>query len=86
MAIALHSYKIDDDGEIRVCHTFYGDTLAEAEKVLADHAEICPKYGPAYKADDTIEVVDEIEDLPTTDSVLEDVEDEDVIEAEEERD
>lgn len=69
MAIALHSFKIDEDGAIRVQHVFYGETLGEAEALLEAHADVCPKFGPAYKADHTMEVSEDIDDLPTPETV-----------------
>ena len=55
MAIALHSFKVDEDGEIRVQHVFYGETEREAQAILDAHAEACPKFGPAYRGDHTVE-------------------------------
>jgi hypothetical protein len=69
MAVALHSFKMDDDGQIRVRHTFYADTEEEADALLEAHAEVCPKFGPAVRGDRTVQVVEEIENLPTPDTV-----------------
>jgi hypothetical protein len=69
MAIALHSFKIDADGGIRVQHIFYGETLQDAEVLMEAHADDCPKFGPAYKAGNTIQVVEHDTDLPTPDTV-----------------
>jgi hypothetical protein len=68
MPIALHSFKIDDDGHIRVQHTFYGRDEAEAEEFLEAHAEICPKFGPAERHGNTVQIVEEIDVLPTPDT------------------
>jgi hypothetical protein len=64
MPIALHSFKIDSDGEIRICHTFYGETEAEAEGYQKAHAKDCPHYGPALAAGKTIDITEEIDALP----------------------
>lgn len=69
MAIALHSFKIDNDGRVRVQHTFYADSEDEAQEMLEQHAEICPKFGPAFAAKDTVEIYEEIDCLPTPDTV-----------------
>jgi len=62
MAIALHSYKIDDDGEIRVRHTFYAATIEAADALLKAHANGCKAFGPAFDEGDTIEIEEEIDD------------------------
>lgn len=67
MSWALHSFKVDHDGKIRVAHTFYGETEHEATSHLHGHADICPKFGPAYKANETIEILVEIDELPEAD-------------------
>lgn len=67
MAYALHSYKVDADGKIRVRHVFYGETKEDAERQQDKHAEICPKYGPAVHSDRTIDFLEEISALPNAD-------------------
>jgi len=69
MPIALHSFKIDNDGAVRVQHVFYGETEDDAREMLEKHAEVCPKFGPAVAAGDTIEVIEELDTLPTPDTV-----------------
>jgi hypothetical protein len=64
MATALYSFKVDDDGKVRIGHIFFGATEAAARKVLEEHAEICPKFGPAHRRGDTIEVTEELYALP----------------------
>ena len=59
MAVALHSYKIDNDGVIRVRHTFYGATLEECEESMEEHAEGCAAYGPALDDGETIEIFED---------------------------
>lgn len=72
MPIALHSFKIDDDEQVRICHTFYGETEAAAKQLQHDHARDCPHYGPALAAGNVLEVMEEIDELPEAneDSVL----------------
>jgi hypothetical protein len=65
MAVALYSFKIDPDGEIRVAHIFFGDTPEAAWDNLKAHADVCPKFGPAYREDQTREVLSEIAEIPT---------------------
>jgi hypothetical protein len=67
MPTALYSFKIDRDGEIRVAHVFFGKDDAEAEANLKAHADVCPKFGPAYKQKETVEIPVEVEDLPEGD-------------------
>lgn len=69
MKTALHSFKIDSDGAVRVQHVFYGETEEDARSLLEEHAEACPKFGPAVAAGDTIEVTEELDALPTPDTV-----------------
>jgi len=67
MPHAIYSFKVDHDGEIRVAHIFFGQTENEAERNLEKHANACPKFGPAYRADETIEVGVDIESVPAAD-------------------
>lgn len=67
MATALYSFKVDDDGKVRVGHVFFGATEAAARKTLEEHAEACPKFGPAHRAGDTIELTEELDAPPTAD-------------------
>lgn len=67
MPTALWSVKIDRDGKIRVAHVFFGEDDAEAEANLKAHADVCPKFGPAYKNKETVEIHVKIDDLPEGD-------------------
>jgi hypothetical protein len=67
MATALYSFKVDDDGKVRVGHVFFGATEAAARKALEEHAATCPKFGPAHRAGDTIEIAEELDALPAPD-------------------
>lgn len=57
MGVALHSYKLDSDGKIRVRHTFYAATEADAENLKTMHAGGCKAYGPAVQREETIDVI-----------------------------
>lgn len=67
MPTALYSFKIDSDGEIRVAHVFFGKDEAAAMANLKSHADICPKFGPAYKHKETVEIPVDVDDLPEGD-------------------
>jgi len=67
MPIAIHSFLVDEDGEISICHTFYGATTTQAKEAQAAHAKDCPHYGPALKAGQTIDIVEELDELPMAD-------------------
>jgi hypothetical protein len=67
MPTALFSFKIDPDSQVRVLHVFFGETKAAAEADLRAHAEACPKFGPAWRANQTIEYAREVPELPPSD-------------------
>jgi hypothetical protein len=67
MATAVFSFKVDPDGKVRVLHVFFAPSKHTADAELHQHVAVCPKYGPAYRADETIEFSREIEDLPPAD-------------------
>jgi hypothetical protein len=67
MATALYSFKLDKDGKIRVAHVFFGEDDAEAEANLIAHANICPRFGPAFKNKETVEIPVEIDEMPEGD-------------------
>jgi len=64
MVTALYSFKVDDDGKVRIGHVFFGANEPAARKVLEEHAEICPKFGPAHRRGDTIELLEQLDDAP----------------------
>jgi hypothetical protein len=67
MPAALFSFKVDSDGHVRIAHVFFASTKAAAEAEMRGHAEICPKFGPALRTNQTIEYVREIPNLPPAD-------------------
>lgn len=50
------------DGRIGVMHIFYGRTEAEARRRMEAHGDVCPRFGPALKADDVTMEIIEIDD------------------------
>lgn len=69
MAIAIYSAKPGKNGKTGVLHVFFGETSEEAWKALEDHADICPKFGPAYAENKTIEVEVEFDAVPDFDEM-----------------
>lgn len=64
MAFVLHVDKLEDDGTIRVRHSFYGDSEEECQELRDAHADGCKSLGPALKQDRTIEEIAEIDEMP----------------------
>ena len=64
MAIALISLKKDAGGKVRLIHIALGETKAAAEQELREHADICPKFGPAFREGHTLEFPVDVQDLP----------------------
>lgn len=69
MAWALRASKIEPNGECLVEHIFYGHTKKQADTRLQEHADICPKFGPADAAGEVITVFEEVDEIPTRDSI-----------------
>jgi hypothetical protein len=67
MPTAVFSFKIDPDSQVRVLHVFFGETKAAAEADLKAHADACPKFGPAWRGNQTIEYAREVTSLPPAD-------------------
>jgi hypothetical protein len=67
MPTAVFSFKIEPGGHVSIAHVFFGATKAAAEAELRQHAEICPKYGPAWRSNQTIEFAREIAEMPPAD-------------------
>jgi hypothetical protein len=67
MPIAIYSAKPGTHGLCGIIHVFFGQTEAAARQAMEDHADICPKYGPAYREGKTIEVIAEIDEIPAFD-------------------
>lgn len=78
MAYQLTAWKIEGDGSVRVKHTFYGETEAEAQEHFDEHVSICPKFGPAERDGDVESVMEEIDELPTRESVMEEIGEEEI--------
>jgi len=73
MATVIYSGKIDNDNKVRVLHGFIGESELDARRLLGEHANDCPKFGPAHRNGRTIEiVVDDVEyPEPTEDGISE---------------
>ncbi len=66
MAFAIYSAKANRS-HVGVLHVFFGETEDAAWKALEAHADICPKFGPAYRGEETIETVVTIDEIPAFD-------------------
>lgn len=67
MPTAVFSFKVDEDKRVRVLHVFFAPSKHAADAELAGHAQVCPKFGPAFRSDQTIEFAREIAELPPAD-------------------
>ena len=66
MPTVLFSFKKLANGHM-MFHGFTGPAQPAAEADMKAHAEGCPDFGPAFRADQTIEIVREVESLPDFD-------------------
>jgi hypothetical protein len=67
MPVARYSAKIDSDGRVRVIHIFLGANEGMVEDLQAKHADGCKAYGPALKAENTIDIDVDVDTLPEAD-------------------
>lgn len=74
MAWQIEAYKIDADGRIRVKHTFYGESEAEADRYFEEHQQVCRKFGPAVSEGNVITISEEVDEIPTPESIAEEIE------------
>lgn len=58
MPIALHSFKVDNDGQVRASFTFYARSEAAARELKRT------RIPTGWAAEDDIEIVEEIDLLP----------------------
>lgn len=79
MAVGIYVDIVDEDGSIKVSHTFWGDSEGEARRAMEDHAEHCKYFTDALADDRVIEDVDRHAERPEVEE-----EDEDEIEEGEE--
>jgi hypothetical protein len=63
MPTLLLSFKRGDRGEILI-HGTLAPSETRAAAMMQEHADICPKFGPAFKGDETIEEEIEVESIP----------------------
>jgi len=66
MPTMLLSFKKNSNGRV-MFHGFTAPNDSEAEKDLKGHAGVCPQFGPAHRAGETIDVAVEIDELPEFD-------------------
>jgi hypothetical protein len=66
MPTLLLSFKRNSDSEILI-HGTLAPNEARSETMMKEHANICPKFGPARKAEETIEVAIDVDDIPAFD-------------------
>ncbi len=66
MPTALFSFKRLANGRV-MFHGFLAPSQTAAEADMKAHAEGCPDFGPAFRADQTIEIPQEVETLPEFD-------------------
>jgi hypothetical protein len=66
MATVLFSFKKLSNGRV-MFHGTMADTKATAEADLKTHASGCPDFGPAFRANETIEFAREVAYLPAFD-------------------
>lgn len=67
MPILLLSFKRISDSEILI-HGALTPNAARSLKLMEQHASDCPKFGPAYRAEETIEQELEIDNIPEFDA------------------
>jgi hypothetical protein len=63
MPTMMLSFKKISSGWI-MFHGFLAPSERDAEKDLDGHASVCPQFGPAHKAGETIDVAVDVDDLP----------------------
>jgi hypothetical protein len=68
MPTAVFSFKVDDDGSVTLLHVAFDPTKSGADRGIKQHADICPKFGPAFRTNQTIEFAREIAEMPPSDS------------------
>ena len=78
MPVALHAWIVEKDGKLRVRHSFFAETEEEADSLLKQHAASCGHFGPATADGNTIEIVEDIDDLPEDDPEAFDIDEEDL--------
>lgn len=69
MAWALRAYKIESDDDVAVELVFYGRTKQECDQRFRAHRDICPRFGPADRAGQVITVWEEVDKIPTRQSI-----------------
>lgn len=63
MAFQIISYIVDPgDGKIKVSHTFYGHTRAEAEEYREHHIASCEYFSAAVEEGREMQEIEEVDD------------------------
>lgn len=68
MAKLLLSFKRVNDSEI-IIHGFLAPNLKRCEDLMKKHADACPQFGPAVRAEETIEQEIDVDGIPEFDDV-----------------
>lgn len=64
MPTAVFSFKPPlADGTLLV-HLAISPSQTAADKALKGHADVCPQYGPPFRADQTVEIAREVDYIP----------------------
>ena len=63
MPTLLLSFKRNSDSSL-LLHGTLTPNERQSEKEMEQHAGVCPKFGPARRAGDTIEVLVEVDTIP----------------------
>jgi len=66
MPTLLLSFKRNSDSEILI-HGALAPNETRSEKMMEQHASDCPKFGPAFRADETIQVLVDVDEIPDFD-------------------
>lgn len=67
MPIMLLSFKKVPGTSGILLHGFLAPNESTAEKMEKAHADVCPSFGPVFRAGETIEHVIEVEEIPAFD-------------------
>lgn len=71
MAVKIKVGIPEADGRIGVMHVFYGKNEKAARALMAAHADICPRFGPAVATHEVVESIFDLDDdeWPTADDL-----------------
>lgn len=69
MPILLLSFKKVPGTSGLLIHGFLAPNDSTAAKMEKAHSDVCPSFGPVFRAGETIEQTIEVEEIPTFDEV-----------------